>query len=179
LLLWKVVKGVLEDRTALCHSQQLCHLSYVDRVCLEFILGGDTSYKAIINFNSMRVETIGLLELGIHEVEDEGMIFGAVLEESFEHGPCSLDPGWSSSMASDKLVDVCQPNLMQTRPLEVGKSELEGSECLFEVGVFPEEICVIDQHQGSQASVLSASFKGRLYCLKVPEVDLEIDVKLP
>jgi hypothetical protein len=46
-------------------------------------------------------------------------------------------------MPGDEFVNISQPNLMQTGPLEIGESELEHSKGLLEVSGVPEEVSEI------------------------------------
>jgi hypothetical protein len=82
-------------------------------------------------------------------------------------------------VASDELGDVGEPDLVESRPLEVGKRELKDPESLLEVETVPEELCVLEQHERRETAVFLASFEGSLDLAEVAEVDLKIDVELP
>jgi hypothetical protein len=82
-------------------------------------------------------------------------------------------------MASDKFVDVSKPNLVKTRPFEIGKGEFKDSEGLFEVSSFPEEVSIVEEHDGGETTMLFASFISNLDSIKVAQIELKIDVELP
>ncbi len=175
----QIPQGVLEDGSGLGDPQHFGHLGYVDGVGLEPLASRHHFDHPVVDLDSVRVEPVLLLELSVDEVEDAGVFLRDLSEQPLEDGTGALDASRRVGVAGDELGDVGEPDFVETGPLEVGEGELEHPEGLLEVGVVPQEVRVVQQHQRRQAALLLAPLEGTLHRLEVTQVYLQVDVQLP
>lgn len=75
-------------------------------------------------------------------------------------------------MSGHKFSGIGKPDFVKRRPLEVGDCELEHSERLLKVEIVPQELGVLEHHEGSETAVLLAAVEGSLHLAEIAQVYL-------
>lgn len=79
-------------------------------------------------------------------------------------------------MSSHEFRCICQPDLIEGRPLETRDRKLKYPEGFLKIEVVPQELGVLQEHERSQTAVLLATLEGSLSLAETTQIHLQIDV---
>lgn len=76
-------------------------------------------------------------------------------------------------------MDVGYPDVEQARPCKVRNRKLKHSERFLKIGVLPQKVSKVNEHNRSHAALISTLLIGQLQAFEGAEHHLQVCIKLP